>query len=305
MKRLLLVLLLASAISLSTMPLALAADTSAPLLVDWTLQGSNADISTSARTVSVKFILSDDSRINEPKLLVKSLATTQMSSFAIVKEVAKSGKLVSYEATATINLGQSPREWEWVLYPLTDEFGNTNNSFGPGTAWTSKFVVFDTTYTFVNYSRLNRCLSGLQMFNQALSTFLKVQKNEPNNVQLAVIKFKFALPESVIDGKLCETDTRRISEDYNMETTRLLRDAMGPILDEIDLKNAKAAEAARAASDKAAADRVAAEEAAQTKAAADKAAALKKTTIICTKGKLIKKVTGVKPKCPSGYKVKK
>jgi hypothetical protein len=31
----------------------------------------------------------------------------------------------------------------------------------------------------------------------------------------------------------------------------------------------------------------------------------KKTTIICTKGKLTKKVTAVKPKCPAGFKVKK
>jgi hypothetical protein len=31
----------------------------------------------------------------------------------------------------------------------------------------------------------------------------------------------------------------------------------------------------------------------------------KKTTITCLKGKLTKKVTAVKPKCPSGYKVKK
>jgi len=36
-----------------------------------------------------------------------------------------------------------------------------------------------------------------------------------------------------------------------------------------------------------------------------KAAALKKTTITCVKGKLIKKVTAVKPKCPTGYKLKK
>ena len=36
-----------------------------------------------------------------------------------------------------------------------------------------------------------------------------------------------------------------------------------------------------------------------------KAASLKKTTIICTKGKLTKKLTAVKPKCPAGYKVKK
>jgi hypothetical protein len=34
------------------------------------------------------------------------------------------------------------------------------------------------------------------------------------------------------------------------------------------------------------------------------AAALKKTTIACSKGKLVKKVTGVKPICPKGYKKK-
>ena len=34
------------------------------------------------------------------------------------------------------------------------------------------------------------------------------------------------------------------------------------------------------------------------------AAALKKTTITCSKGKLVKKVTGVKPVCPKGYKKK-
>ncbi len=40
------------------------------------------------------------------------------------------------------------------------------------------------------------------------------------------------------------------------------------------------------------------------KAAKNKAAMNKKITIICVKGKLMKKVTAVKPKCPSGYKKK-
>jgi membrane protein involved in colicin uptake len=35
-----------------------------------------------------------------------------------------------------------------------------------------------------------------------------------------------------------------------------------------------------------------------------KAAALKKTTITCLKGKLVKKVTAIKPVCPKGYKKK-
>jgi hypothetical protein len=38
--------------------------------------------------------------------------------------------------------------------------------------------------------------------------------------------------------------------------------------------------------------------------AAAKAAPAKKTTITCVKGKLIKKVTALKPKCPSGYRAK-
>ena len=37
---------------------------------------------------------------------------------------------------------------------------------------------------------------------------------------------------------------------------------------------------------------------------AAQAAAIKKTTITCIKGKLVKKVTAVKPVCPKGYKKK-
>ena len=43
---------------------------------------------------------------------------------------------------------------------------------------------------------------------------------------------------------------------------------------------------------------------AEAKTAADKAAVKKKTTITCVKGKLVKKVTAIKPICPTGYKKK-
>ena len=81
-------------------------------------------------------------------------------------------------------------------------------------------------------------------------------------------------------------------------------------------KDAKAAAELKAKQDavaKAAAELKAKQEA-EAKAAAElkakqeaeaKAAALKKTTITCVKGKLSKKVTAVKPKCPSGYTLKK
>lgn len=61
----------------------------------------------------------------------------------------------------------------------------------------------------------------------------------------------------------------------------------------------------KAATDKAIADKAAADKALADKAAAAaKAAAAKKITITCVKGKLTKKVTAVKPVCPSGYKKK-
>ncbi len=88
----------------------------------------------------------------------------------------------------------------------------------------------------------------------------------------------------------------------------------------IELKVKQEADAKVAAEQKAKADteaKVAAEQKAKqeadAKAAAElkakqeadaKAAATKKTTISCVKGKLIKKVTAVKPKCPTGYKKK-
>ena len=75
----------------------------------------------------------------------------------------------------------------------------------------------------------------------------------------------------------------------------------------VELKAKQEAEA-KAALEKAAADKINADakaEAARILAAAKAAAAKKKTTITCVKGKLTKKVTAVKPKCPAGYKVKK
>jgi hypothetical protein len=72
--------------------------------------------------------------------------------------------------------------------------------------------------------------------------------------------------------------------------------------------------AAADAADKAAAEKLAADKSTAAKKAADalaaakikaaQAASIKKTTITCIKGKLVKKVTAVKPTCPKGYKKK-
>ena len=73
------------------------------------------------------------------------------------------------------------------------------------------------------------------------------------------------------------------------------------IQEEADAKAAAELKAKQDADAKAAAELKAKQEA-DAKAAL--AAASKKTTISCIKGKLIKKVTGINPKCPAGYKKK-
>jgi len=82
---------------------------------------------------------------------------------------------------------------------------------------------------------------------------------------------------------------------------------------EVEARDAEELKAKQETEVKAAAELKAKQEA-EVKAAAElkakqeagaKAVANKKTTITCIKGKLIKKVTAIKPKCPSGYTVKK
>jgi hypothetical protein len=73
-----------------------------------------------------------------------------------------------------------------------------------------------------------------------------------------------------------------------------------------ELKAKQEAEAKAAAELKAKAEaKAAAELKAKQEAEAKAEAANKKITITCVKGKTVKKVTAVKPKCPKGYKVKK
>jgi len=73
---------------------------------------------------------------------------------------------------------------------------------------------------------------------------------------------------------------------------------------EAEAKAAAELKAKQEAEAKAAADKAAAELKAKQEAQPKVAAKKKKTTITCTKGKLTKKVTAIKPKCPKGYKKK-
>jgi len=86
---------------------------------------------------------------------------------------------------------------------------------------------------------------------------------------------------------------------------RVKQEAEAKAATELKAKQEADAKAAAELKVKLEAEAMAAAELKAKQEAEAKAAALKKTTITCVKGKLTKKVTAVKPVCPSGYKLKK
>ena len=119
-------------------------------------------------------------------------------------------------------------------------------------------------------------------------------------------------PKSMLRDML-KTAEKIVEEDKKREAEEVRLAAELKAKQEAEAKAAAELQAKQEAEAKAAAELKAKQEA-EAKAAAElkakqeaeaKAAAVKKTTITCVKGKLTKKVTAVKPKCPSGYKLKK
>jgi hypothetical protein len=104
-----------------------------------------------------------------------------------------------------------------------------------------------------------------------------------------------------------EAEAKAAADAKTAAELKAKQDAEAKAAAEIKAKEVAEAEAKIAAEQKA-------KQEAESKAAAElkakqdaeaKAAAIKKTTITCMKGKLTKKVIAVKPKCPTGYKLKK
>jgi secreted trypsin-like serine protease len=110
------------------------------------------------------------------------------------------------------------------------------------------------------------------------------------------------------DAKNRELKAKQEAEAKAAAELKAKQEAEAKAAAELKAKQEAEVAATKAALDLKAKQEAEAKVAAELKAKQDaeaKAAATKKTNIICVKGKLTKKVTAVKPKCPAGYKVKK
>jgi hypothetical protein len=145
---------------------------------------------------------------------------------------------------------------------------------------------------------------------------------EPQLNAQADYRVRLGMPTPVPDysqGKdLLDEIVKGKSTRYQEELKRLEDEASSRAVAEANAKaeaeaKAKIEAAQRAIAEAKAAEEIKAKREAESIAAAElrakqeveaKAAALKKTTINCVKGKVTKKVTAIKPKCPAGYKKK-
>jgi hypothetical protein len=101
-----------------------------------------------------------------------------------------------------------------------------------------------------------------------------------------------------------QKELKKVEEEKTSVELKAKQEADAKAAAELKVKQEAEAKTAAELKAKQEADAKAAAELRAKQEADAKAAALKKTTITCLKGKLVKKVTSVKPVCPKGYKKK-
>ena len=305
MKRILISSLLALGLIVPLAPSALAADTQAPILIDWKLLDEKADISNGAATVRVEFSITDDSEITDTVLLVLgSRTSTQATGLIFSKLMSKVGKTSTFRAAATIGFGKAPGEWSWSLFPLEDALGN-KGSFGPDGAWPVTIMVYDKDFTEAKQ------LAEIKAKQEAAADL----KAKQEAAEKAAADLKAKQEE---EAKALEAASLRLKSELNSESSKLSN-----LIDEL-LKTASSGSSKNElVSLKSALITLTSEfnrgilsEGAllsmykndliilNLKYSKIYIALNKKTTITCVKGKLTKKVTAVKPVCPKGYKKK-
>ena len=295
MKSRLLVTALLSAIILGVTPNSFAADTQPPVLISWKLLDTKADISSGDATLRAEFSVSDESTFIGTRSHLISRSTTQMSDVNYPVLISKVGNVSTWLAEVKIKFGKAPGVWTWVLWPLEDNFGNLTPQ-GPGGNWPVNVWIYDKEFTEVKQiaevkaaadakaiadkaaadakAIANRKEQGIWA-SPLISGSVPISSNGiPTQVRstsnLPVFAYNSTNDVCVYENGIIKTKTSgRCVIAFSQEGNSEFKPASNLILDFTI------------------------------------AASAKKITITCVKGKLSKKVTGVKPKCPAGYKVKK
>ena len=329
MKRIVLCLLLVVGFAMPIAPSAFAADTNAPVLLDWRLIDLKTDISNGDGILRIQFSVSDESDISDPLSNVGSTTTTQQTGFAFPKLISKVGNVSTYSAEATVKYGQAPGLWRWLFFPLRDALGNSSQGFGPSGSWPINVWVYDKEFTEAKRLTAEAAAAKAAADAKAIADKAAAEAKAIGDAKAAADKAtaeKAAAEAKAIADKAAADANRR------EQTIRVTPFRTGSVsLSSIGLPTSVNSTSNLSVFAYNSTNKVCVFENGmiRTKTSGRCVIAFsqegnsefkpasnlileftitdttKKTTITCTKGKLTKKITAVKPKCPAGYKVKK
>ena len=317
MKRIVLTLLLVVGISVPIAPSAFAADTQAPVLVDWKLIDLKTDISTGDGLLRIQFSVSDESIIVDPLSSLSSQTTTQQSGFAFPILVSKIGNISTYSAEGRISFGKAPGLWRWLLFPLRDNLGNSG-SFGPGGSWPVDIWVYDKDFT--EAKRLAAEAVTAKAAAEAKAIADKAAAEAKAIADKAAAEAKAIADKAAANAnrkeqiiKVSPLITGSVSVSSNGLPIQVKSTSNLSVFAYNSTDNVCVYENGiiRAKTSGRCVIAFSQEGDSEYKPANNLildfaiASTNNKTTITCVKGKLTKKVTAVKAKCPAGYKVKK
>jgi hypothetical protein len=169
----------------------------------------------------------------------------------------------------------------WVEYSTSDY---AVRQYKSSNVWKSPSAIqpkCEHNVSSTDYIRYLLCDENIDLINMIQSNVVNITKEQISNIEA----------KTAADKVVAELKAKQEAEAKAAAELKAKQEAEARVAAELKAK--QDAEAKAAAELKAKQD------------AEAKAAALKKTSITCIKGKLFKKVTAVKPKCPTGYKVKK
>lgn len=166
-------------------------DTSPPQIIDWQLvPQSSMDNRFNSVIFQAKFILSDDSVIQSPKLRLKNFKTGNLTEVANVVAINSSGKLTEFSANATVSIGSPGGIWAWQIDSLRDAVGNQYIGSLIDSKWKSEVTVLNCEYTPYD-SQVEILQKRVVLLNQQIKDTLNNLKNfavkYPENTELNLL----------------------------------------------------------------------------------------------------------------------
>ncbi|MBL3811665.1 FG-GAP-like repeat-containing protein [Alteromonas macleodii] len=116
-------------------------DDTAPKLQEFSLSSTSVNVFESAANLSVRMRVTDTGTgVETPKVTARSIDGDASAGFANVSLLSGNKNDGIWQAVLTIPKNSQEGSWEVVLFPLSDEAGNSTG-FGPGEEFSSTFEV--------------------------------------------------------------------------------------------------------------------------------------------------------------------